>query len=77
PDVDVLHLNALVAGERGVTMVVMTSGDTARCPACGHPSARRHSQRRRTIADLPYDSPELTRAGVSARPPMVVSLHQE
>ena len=54
PDADVLHLDALVADERGVTMVVTTTGDTASCPACGHPSARRHSQRCRTIADLPW-----------------------
>src|SRR5919202_1696288 len=54
PDAALLHLEALLADEHGVTMVVATTGDTACCPGCGHPSARCHSRRCRTIADVPW-----------------------
>jgi transposase len=54
PDADALHLEALVADDRGITVVVATTGETAACPDCGQPSARQHSRRRRTVADLPW-----------------------
>jgi transposase len=54
PDADALHLETLVADEDAITIVVTTCGDTACCPACGAPSAYRHSHKRRQIADLPW-----------------------
>ncbi len=54
PDADAVHLEALVADDRGITVVVTTTGETAPCPDCGQPSAHRHSRRRRTVADLPW-----------------------
>lgn len=52
PDADALHLEALVADERGITIVATPRGERARCPDCGQPSACLHSQRRRAVADL-------------------------
>ena len=42
PDVEVLHLEALVADEETITVVVTTRGDSACCPDCGQPSAHLH-----------------------------------
>lgn len=54
PDAEALHLEALVADNHGITVVVTTTGETAWCPDCGQPSAHLHSRRRRSIADLPW-----------------------
>ncbi|HET8631770.1 MAG TPA: ISL3 family transposase [Thermomicrobiales bacterium] len=54
PDAETLHLEALVADERGITIVATTTGDSAACPDCGRPSTHVHSRRRRHVADLPW-----------------------
>ncbi len=54
PDAAALHLEEVLTDDEAITMVVSTAGETAICPGCGRPSARRHSRRRRTIADLPW-----------------------
>lgn len=54
PDAVALDLQEVLTDDDAITMVVRTSGATASCPGCGRTSARRHSRRRRTIADLPW-----------------------
>lgn len=54
PDAAALHLEEVLTDDEAITLVVSTSGATAICPGCGQSSARRHSRRRRTIADLPW-----------------------
>lgn len=54
PDAAVVQLEELLTDERGITMVVSTTGEQACCPACGQPSRHRHSRRHRTITDLPW-----------------------
>ena len=54
PDAAALHREEVLTDDDAITMVVSTSGETAICPGCGRTSARRHSRRCRTIADLPW-----------------------
>jgi transposase len=54
PDTDALRLEALVADDDRITVVVTTRGETACCPECGQPSRHLHSRKRRRLADLPW-----------------------
>jgi len=54
PDAENLELEALVADEAGVEMLVRACRPTACCPDCGVSARRRHSWYRRRLGDLPW-----------------------
>lgn len=49
-----LHVEALTFESGSVSILASVEGSVLRCPVCGHPSRRVHSQYRRTLADLPW-----------------------
>lgn len=49
-----LHVEALLLGDDGLTILAATEENTARCPLCGEPTDRIHSRYVRTLADLPW-----------------------
>src|SRR4029079_12230909 len=49
-----LHLEALLLGEGGLTILASSEAADAACPLCGQRSARVHSRYARTLADLPW-----------------------
>ena len=49
-----LHVEALLLGTDGLTLVTAAEDETARCPLCGEPADRVHSRYVRTLADLPW-----------------------
>ena len=48
-----LHVEAVVLDEVSLTLLLCTTAPTARCPGCGHLSARVHSRYTRTLRDVP------------------------
>jgi transposase len=51
-----LHLRQLIIEHERLTLVVVPTRRTARCPLCQRKSSRIHSHYERTIADLPWGS---------------------
>ena len=49
-----LHVEALLLGTDGLTILTAAEDETARCPLCGEPADRVHSRYVRTLADLPW-----------------------
>jgi transposase len=49
-----LHLEALLLGEGGLTILASSEAADAACPLCGQRSERVHSRYARTLADLPW-----------------------
>src|SRR5687767_15958476 len=49
-----LRVDALLVGDDGITIRVITEATAARCPLCGEPADRVHSRATRTLADLPW-----------------------
>ena len=49
-----LHVEALVLGETGLTILASSEATDAPCPRCGRRSDRVHSRYGRTLADLPW-----------------------
>lgn len=56
PNVSDFRLDSVERDEqrRALTLVVVSTAQTATCPECGQPSARYHSRYWRTVADLPW-----------------------
>lgn len=91
PDAENLELEALVADEAGVEMLVRACRPTACCPDCGVSARRRHSWYRRRLGDLPWqglavritlltrrwfcDAPDCTRHIFTERFPTLVPPH--
>ncbi len=48
-----LHVEALLLGEDGVTILASSEATEAACPLCGERSDRVHSRYTRTLADQP------------------------
>jgi hypothetical protein len=53
PDPNRLDVLSLTAEGETIFLTARTCGESARCPICGQPSSRVHSQYHRTLADLP------------------------
>src|SRR4029453_15682673 len=49
-----LHLEALLLGEGGLTILASSEAADAASPLCGQRSERVHSRYARTLADLPW-----------------------
>ena len=49
-----LHVEALVLGEQGLTILASSEATDVRCPVCGGRADRIHSRYARTLADLPW-----------------------
>ncbi len=48
-----LRIDRVVIEERAAIITLATTGDTARCPVCRHPSSKTHRYSMRSLADLP------------------------
>lgn len=49
-----LHVEALLLGDDGLTILAASEGESARCPLCGSCATRIHSRYPRTLVDLPW-----------------------
>ena len=49
-----LHVDALLVGEDGLTIRAVSEATEARCPHCDETADRVHSRAPRTLADLPW-----------------------
>ncbi len=49
-----LHVETLLLGDDGLTILAASKGESARCPLCGMCAARIHSRYPRTLVDLPW-----------------------
>lgn len=49
-----LHVEALLLGDDGLTILAASEVETARCPLCGEPAVRVHSRYMRALTDLPW-----------------------
>jgi transposase len=49
-----LRVDALLVGDDGITIRVITASTAVRCPLCGEPAERVHSRAARTLGDLPW-----------------------
>jgi hypothetical protein len=49
-----LHVETLLLGDDGLTILATADDETARCPLCGWRADRIHSRYVRTVADLPW-----------------------
>jgi transposase len=47
-------METLLLGDDGLTILVASEVETARCPLCSEPAFRVHSRYLRTLADLPW-----------------------
>ncbi len=54
PIPQLLHVEALLLNEDGLTILASSEATDAPCPLCGERAARVHSRYLRTIADLPW-----------------------
>ncbi|MEA2514507.1 MAG: hypothetical protein QOJ59_3994 [Thermomicrobiales bacterium] len=50
-----LHVDALLVGDDGLTIRVLSETTEVRCPLCGEPADRVHSRAIRRLADLPWE----------------------
>ncbi len=49
-----LHVEALLLGDDGLTILAVSEATDVRCPLCGERADRVHSRYARTLADLPW-----------------------
>ena len=64
PIPQLLHVEALLLNEDGLTILASSEASDAPCPLCGERAARVHSRFLRTIADLPWaDAPSAFGSG--------------